>query len=896
MATNDTEVLQVLTLASQGDPQATRRMMEIENTTEYFGALGRLLTNTSADAGLRQVAALHVKKSLQKPACANEPAIQQGILAAIGDVNPKIRKAMASCIAGGVSSGAWDIRALDVLIQRLQSPPTPDVKSGCVRALTYVVEDMIEALDATGQAASLVNLLVPLIVDPVEEVRDNALTSCSVFVEQAGVCASGSCHIALKPVIGAVITSCLSLLRGEAGQVSGESQVKCVKTLVLCMTYCDEVMPHFETLAGIMNYVVTTLPDETIRTEALQFWKAVLYFPVAAEAAKKHMTEVIPMVLKCMIYSPMELNMLGAKVNDWQEPDRPEDIKPRHFQGKSRDFHRDDEDEDCQDDDGDADWNLRKSAASTLDDISQMYGDTILSLALGNINSMMQPDQPWEQQEAAILAIGAMCEGCYDGLLPYMAQIIQRLIDVANDDTYHHLARQICCWTMGQMNEFLLERDNAALLNQNVAVLLALMKSPTKSLQEAATAALQNLLSAANNHSNDTALQAEGHMRSIVETCSACLENYQLKNRQTLLECIESVCAYYGTDLTAGDTFSLLMTPLGRLWGETADDSPLIFAYFECMASVCSAFGRAIEGYAESIFTRTVTMITVHTNMRYVARNADADVPDEEYLITALDLLSSLFDAMGSSLEPLLKTQPALMDCILQSLRDESPDIQKASFALIGDLSGACPAFVQQHLDVVCNLMLSRLREVDERRAGAASNVAWALSELIEHQMDIGGLPTLQPAHYDTFLRQMTSLLANTTITGDMVNFAENLCLAIGCILVVDPDSITRTNIALDFFAARWCEYIRNIKNVPLKDRALRGFLGAAQAHPAKVVVALVPLLDVCASVANDAASDMKQSITGLLTTLKTNIPNWAALYDSIRKETKAKIHVAYGI
>lgn len=900
MSISNAEVLQILQAAGQGNPAATRRMMEIQNSPDYYTALAQIVSEQSIETGLRQMAALQIKTGVTNPACVQNSNVQQSILNAIGDVHPQIRKIMATVIARGIASGAWPMNAIEYLTGKMQQQPTPEVTSGCVRALTYIIEDMVEALDVNGQALTLINLIVPLIVNPDPEIRDNALLSTCVFMEQAGMRNDGSCVVGLRPVVTSVVDSCLQLLQGQQGQLSNSSMFNCVKILVLSMTYNTEVMPYFNTLADMMNYIIVNVPLEDVRTEALQFWKAVLFFPSATEAAKPYMPKVIPMILNCMIYSPMELNMIGGKANDWQEVDRPEDIRPRHFQGRSRNFHHDEEDEDGQNDDGDTDWNLRRSAASTLDDISQVYGDAILNLALTTINEMMQPSRPWQEQEAAILAIGAICEGCYDGLKSYMAAIIQRLISVANDETYHHLARQICCWTIGQMNEFILEKENANLLQQNLSTLLALMKAPTKSVQESATAALQRLLEAANNNSdNYGALQVEGCMRAIVETCSACLENYQLKNRQLLLECIESVCSYYGTELAIGETFGLLMTPLGKLWSETPDNSHLIFAYFECMAAVCSAFGRAIESYAQSIFDRTVAIIITHTELRYNAKHSqqEADVPDEEYLITALDLLSSLFDAMGSSLEPLLKNQPRLMECIIQSMRDESPDIQKASFALIGDLSGACPGIVQSNLEVVCNLMIARLKDVDERRSGAASNVAWALAVLIEHQMDIGGLPTLGPNHYDAFLQALGRLLVNTEFTTDMVNLAENACLAIGCILLVDPQALQRTGANLGFFASRWCEYVRNIKNVPLKDRALRGFLSAAQASPAALTEALLPLFDVCASVCHDAASDMKQGIRGLLQTLKTNASGpWNNAMGRARPETKQKLHVAYGV
>jgi hypothetical protein len=70
------------------------------------------------------------------------------------------------------------------------------------------------------------------------------------------------------------------------------------------------------------------------------------------------------------------------------------------------------------------------------------------------------------------------------------------------------------------------------------------------------------------------------------------------------------------------------------------------------------------------------------------SRNIDADLPEKEFVVCALDLLSGVAEAMENNFEPLVGPSnilPLLLVCI----KDPDPDVRQSAFALLGDIGTA---------------------------------------------------------------------------------------------------------------------------------------------------------------------------------------------------------------
>jgi transportin-1 len=55
-------------------------------------------------------------------------------------------------------------------------------------------------------------------------------------------------------------------------------------------------------------------------------------------------------------------------------------------------------------------------------------------------------------RESGILALGAVSEGCVNGMTPHLPELMQYLIGQLNDG--HALVRSITCWTLSRYCHF----------------------------------------------------------------------------------------------------------------------------------------------------------------------------------------------------------------------------------------------------------------------------------------------------------------------------------------------------------------------------------------------------------------------------------------------------------
>ena len=125
--------------------------------------------------------------------------------------------------------------------------------------------------------------------------------------------------------------------------------------------------------------------DETVALEACEFWLVLADQPMCYEVLKPHINTLIPVLVRSMKYSELDIILLKGDLDEDQNvPDKEEDIKPRfhksrmHSSKPIRDngdnasenmgddqYMNDNEDDfdeldDDKDDEGVSEWNLSK--------------------------------------------------------------------------------------------------------------------------------------------------------------------------------------------------------------------------------------------------------------------------------------------------------------------------------------------------------------------------------------------------------------------------------------------------------------------------------------------------------------------------------------------------------
>lgn len=65
------------------------------------------------------------------------------------------------------------------------------------------------------------------------------------------------------------------------------------------------------------------------------------------------------------------------------------------------------------------------------------------------------------------------------------------------------------------------------------------------------------------------------------------------------------------------------------------------------------------------------------------------EIPDKDFMVVALDLLSGLAEGLGDLISPLI-AKSQILALLYQCMKDPVCEVRQSSFALLGDLTKAC--------------------------------------------------------------------------------------------------------------------------------------------------------------------------------------------------------------
>ena len=244
--------------------------------------------------------------------------------------------------------------------------------------------------------------------------------------------------------------------------------------------------------------------SETVALAACEFWSALCELRDVHEVTAvlvPHLPRLIPLLLSSMAYSDEELASMGdAGDYDALVPDRHEDISPifrKNAGSMSSPPGGDDDAGEGAAGEPSAPWNLRKSAASGLDTVSAtLRPGVLLPILLPHLNRRLQDRENWVVRESAILALGAIAEGCAAPLEEHLPQLFPFLASMLDDP--QPLVRSITCWTLGRYGLWVCEQHRVSpgrgYFQTMLSKLLERCLDNHKKVQEAACSALSVLV------------------------------------------------------------------------------------------------------------------------------------------------------------------------------------------------------------------------------------------------------------------------------------------------------------------------------------------------------------------------------------------------------------------
>ncbi|KAF1379394.1 hypothetical protein PFLUV_G00175610 [Perca fluviatilis] len=756
--------------------------------------------------------------------------IKQECLNNIGDPSPLIRATIGILITTIASKG--ELQTWPELLPQLCNLLNSDDYNTCegsFGALQKICEDSSELLDSEALNRPL-NIMIPKFLQFFKhcspKIRSHAIACVNQFI-------IGRAQ-ALMDNIDTFIESLFALAADEDSEVRKNV---CRALVMLLEVRIDRLIPHMH---SIIQYMLqrTQDPDENVALEACEFWLTLAEQPICKEMLSGHLAQLTPILVNGMKYSEIDIILLKGDVEeDEAVPDSDQDIKPRfhksrtvtlqHEGGGEGEEGEDIEDDDDDDDDTLSDWNLRKCSAAALDVLANVFRDELLPHLLPLLKGLLfHPD--WVIKESGILVLGAIAEGCMQGMVPYLPELIPHLIQCLCDKKA--LVRSIACWTLSRYAHWVVSQPPDSYLKPLMTELLKRILDGNKRVQEAACSAFATL-------EEEACTELVPYLSFILDTLVFAFGKYQHKNLLILYDAIGTLADSVGHHLNQPEYIQKLMPPLIAKWNELKDEDKDLFPLLECLSSVATALQSGFLPYCEPVYQRCVTLVqkTLAQAMMYNQHPDQYEAPDKDFMIVALDLLSGLAEGLGGHVEQLV-ARSNIMTLLFQCMQDTMPEVRQSSFALLGDLTKACFLHVKP---CIAEFMPILGLNLNPEFISVCNNATWAIGEI---SMQMGA--EMQP-YVGMVLPHLVEIINRPNTPKTLL---ENTAITIGRLGYVCPQEVAPQ---LQQFIRPWCTSLRNIRDNEEKDSAFRGICVMIGVNPAGVVQDFIFFCDAVASWVN---------------------------------------------
>jgi len=843
----------------------------------YLAYIFNVLRNENGD--VRQMAGLVLKNNVKEHWSSIDQQVQEyvrhNILASMDDPLPYIRTTGGSCISSICSSvglEAWP-GLVPHLYQMLDSPD-PHQLDGAFAALAKICEDSAWRLAMDAERQPL-NVLIPKFMSffahPHEPFRKYAIGSINQFI------------LLMPDSLLSQIDLFMAGLNSLKADPSVEVRKRVCQALVMLLdVQLERLLPSMSQIVEFMLQA-TADDDELVALEACEFWSAICETEVAKESLGAFVPQLVPVLLSRMVYSEIDLLVLGDEdEDDEQQPDRPEDVKPRFH--KSRGLMgapsanepgapNDEEDEsDDDDDDGGevAEWNLRKCSASGLDILAGTFREAILPTLLPLLQERLGSSE-WEVRESGILALGAIAEGCMDAISVYLPQLMPWLIQTLSDPK--PLVRSITCWTLSRYAKWVVEQSEPEqYLRPLIEELLKRVLDHSKKVQEAACSSLATL-------EEEAQLALAPYLEPILNSLLFAFSKYQAKNLLILYDAIGTLADAVGGELAQPQYVGVLMPPLVARWESLRDDDKGLFPLLECFTSIAQALSLAFQPYAAAVFARCLRLM--QASLLADQQSGAIDPPDKEFVVCALDLISGMVEGMGSSLCGLISSSE-LPQLLLHCMRDAAADVRQSAFALVGDLAKACPSTLRPLLHEYVPVLTAQL---DHEYVSVCNNASWAIGEItVQVGQDIS-------PYVDDIMQRLIHIL-NKQTEGINKSLLENTAITIGRLGMAAPQLTAPT---LETYAQAWCISLRNIRDDVEKEHAFIGLCRMTKINPQGPLGCLFQFFEAIASWStppDHLNEEFRQIVHGYKNAMAAE--HWAQLYGSFPDYLKTRLSERY--
>lgn len=771
--------------------------------------------------------------------------IRSATLLGLRDTNNQVRNSAGSIITELLQQAgllAWPevLNELLTLVDNTSGDVPVLAQEAAMSALVKVCEDNRKILDRDYSGQRPLDVIIPKLLQFTSngsaKVRSMAL---------------GTIHVFLPHRPQALIAS-MGLFLSQLFQMANDTNTDVRRTV--CQTFAqlvdfapEKLIPHME---GLVNYIIIqqrNQEDPELALDAAEFWLVAGEQMKLQQPLAPHMPRIVPVLLESMVYEEDDVIRLMQDSEDADVEDRAEEIKPQFAKSKGSrldpskpdgqangDAAKEDDGDDDELSDGEIEesefgedpedeWTLRKCSAAALDVFSNVYHQPIFEIILPYLKDTLRHEQ-WPHREAAVLTLGAVADGCMDAVTPHLPELIPYLISLLDDS--QPVVRQITCWCLGRYSEWASHlgtpSERSQFFEPMMEGILRRMLDNNKKVQEAAASAFASL-----EEKSDANLipYCEPILRQFVQ----CFGKYKYRNMYILYDCVQTLAECVMGELAKPNLVDILMPALIERYNQVSDLSRELFPLLECLGYIAAAYGDAFAPFAPPLFQRCIKII--YENLQeYVAsvNNQAIDEPDKDFLVTSLDLLSAIIQAIDpqKSGELVANSQPRFFDLLCFCMEDPNYEVRQSSYALLGD----CAISIFSQLEpFIPNILPTLIKQLDldmikddDRHTGFSvlNNACWSCGEIAVNEK-----APLSP-YADKLYQGLFSIITNEEII-DSVN--ENAAMALGRLGICCPDQLAPQ---LGEYASPFLKSMSKIDFTREKASAFLGFNQVVMKNP----------------------------------------------------------------
>ncbi|OAY80367.1 Transportin-1, partial [Ananas comosus] len=809
---------------SSDQPRIWQQLQHYSQFPDFNNYLAFILAHAEGKSvEVRQAAGLLLKNNLRATFNSLPPPSQQYIkselLPCLGATDRTIRSTVGTVISVLFQLGrvvGWP-ELLQALVQCLDSNDLNHME-GAMDAIYKICEDVPEELDVDvpGLSERPINIFMPrflqLFQSPHAVLRKLALGCINQYIVVM--------PMALYMSMDQYLQGLFHLAKDPAAEVR---KLVCSAWVQLTEVRPTILEPH---LRNVIEFILQANEDtdEEVALEACEFWSAYCDANLPSDGLQEFLPRLIPILLSNMVYADDDESLVDTE-EDESFPDRDQDLKPRFHSSR---FHGSESGEDDDDDIVNV-WNLRKCSAAGLDMLSNVFGDDILPTLMPLIQQKLSStgDAAWKEREAAVLAIGAIAEGCINGLYDHLPGIVDFLIRLLEDK--FPLIRSITCWTLSRYSKFIVQcivhQNGREQFDKILMGLLRRILDSNKRVQEAACSAFATL-------EEEAAEELIPRLEIVLQHLLCAYGKYQRRSLRILYDAIGTLADAVGAELNQPKYLEILMPPLIAKWRQLSNSDKDLFPLLECFTSIAQALGPGFSQFAEPVFQRCINLIQTQ-QLAKVDQAAAGVLYEKEFIVCSLDLLSGLAEGLGSGIESLV-AQSNLRDLLLQCCMDDAADIRQSALALLGDLAKS-PAGVKEAVSV-------------------ANNACWAIGELaIKVRQEISPVAL-------TVISLLVLILQNPE--GLNKSLIENSAITLGRLGWVCPEIVAPH---MEHFVQPWCNALCMIRDDYEKEDAFRGLCAMIRANPKGAMTSLAFICKATASWQEIRSEDLHNEVCQVL-------------------------------